>query len=677
MRFLALIIIIFCTGVTGCSHGEGSQPVAAPIEGQDDIPASWGETSHMSWGLWQFIADPAAGTLDAKPLRQGAIHLNALKFLEPPPLAYITFESKPKFSGDIVDVDIGLRHPFLGQTQYSGFDVCGILISNGSLSGFEDGSIIIPWKDDTCLVNADGYSPWWNPVNFPPDPVQPVNGYIDGMLGVPESVGNYNATVCGYKYFADGLDKDAPLDELDLTMRGSFAAGQQNIRHYKIHIGSSGLVFNYAIDASWKFPSGQPPWEVPDSFPISANRPEAFYITVTETENSLYYVDDTNKGGQLKLEITVYDWQGPSTIKSVGIEWPGIFPYEETTPFAETELSAYYRFELSGDSLASTEPVGVLVTARDSKTHPKLGNIPAYQLVWGFKVGNNPGTQKEERIVYCSDYNSALIGRNIYSIDPEGLTDPVQWTTQDDPATWCEGPGLSPDGKYILYLRYSWSTLGSELRRVDVTTKDDISLSDGMSNWYTYGSWRHDGQKIVYSYANSIFENGELYIMDLDGANKTALTPTGLYPWAPVYSHDDQSIIFQSFLDNQIYFYDVATGNITPYTDTPSGVWNDDPVVSPDGQYIAWSTSYPDTGGRKIYISPMTSWNPPWKVIDFEMYIRSPAFSVDGNKVAFDHGGDQSSEIGVYDLTNDTWKDITENAWGDYQADWGMMIISE
>ena len=673
MRFFGFVIIVLLyTGIIGCSGGHGVQPVTAPMYGQDDFAASAAETSHISWGLYQFIADPAAGTLDLKPLREGAIHLNALHFLEPPPLAYITFESKPKFSGDIVDIDIGLRHPFLGVVQYSGFDVCGILISNGTLSGFSDGSVVIPWRDDTYLVNADGYSPWWNPVNFPPDPGQPIFGYIDGMLGVPDSIGNYNATVCGYKYFADGLDKDATLDGLNLAGRGSFAAGQQNVRHYKIHIGPNGLVFNYAVDASWKFPSGSPPWEVPDSFPISANKPEAFYISVIETENNLYFVDDTNKGGILELEIAVYDWQGPSTIHSVGVEWPGIFTYQETAPFAATELSAHYRFELSGDNLTSTAPVGVLVTARDAKTYPNLGNIPAYQIAYGFTVSDNPGNPPTESLIYCSDYNRSIIGRNIYSIDIDGLTEPVQWTIQDDPAIWCEGPDLSPDGKYILYLRYSWSTLGSELRRLDVTTKEDISLSGGMTNWYTYGSWRHDGQKIVYSYADSIFNDGELYIMDADGSNKTALNPTGLYPWSPVYTIDDQAIVFQSFTDNEIYFYDIATGNVTPYTQS-GGVWNDDPVVSPDGQYIAWSTSYPDTGGRKIYISPITSWMPPWKIINFEMYIRSPGFSLDGKKVCFDHGGDQASELGIYDLENDTWKDITANSWGDYQADWGIL----
>lgn len=220
-----------------------------------------------------------------------------------------------------------------------------------------------------------------------------------------------------------------------------------------------------------------------------------------------------------------------------------------------------------------------------------------------------------------------------------------------------------------------FSGLSSQLRRIDVVTGEEISLTgDTFSGLSWFPSWRHDGQKIVYSYSPSIFDF-ELYTMDPDGGNKEMLGPTGLDATQPAYSPDDKNIYFQSFMAAQIFVYNVASGESTAYTD--NGVWNDDPNVSPDGQYVVWSTSYPASGGRKIYISPVDSWFPAWKVIDFETYIRAPCFSPDGTKLVFDHGGYSGAEVAVYDLTDDTWFDLTNNDTADNMADWGIMIIAD
>ncbi len=83
--------------------------------------------SHECWGLWQFTADMENQALDFVQLRQGTMHLNALPFLEPPALVYLSLESL-EFNGNIIEADIGLRHPFLGLDEFTGFDVCGIFI---------------------------------------------------------------------------------------------------------------------------------------------------------------------------------------------------------------------------------------------------------------------------------------------------------------------------------------------------------------------------------------------------------------------------------------------------------------------------------------------------------------------------------------------------------------------
>jgi len=304
--------------LSSCSGNGGVTPTTQDTSPTGAINA---QNSHQNWGLWQFKANPQEGTMDVVQLREGNFHLNALFFLEPPPLVNLSLESL-KIIGDTVDADIGLRHPFLGLIEFTGFDVCGILVTNGSVTGFNDSGLRMAGTNDTHLMNPDGYSRWWNPAEFPVNN-DTMSCYKDGLLGTPQSVGHYNSTLNAYKYFCDDLGPNDPLSDIDLLKRGMFSAGTKNIRHYTIKMGPAGLVFNYAVDASWVFPTGGPPFTAPDDFPPAANRPEAWRTEVTEVENTLWN-DGSGSGGGLSLSIDVYDWfNGDKNV--VKVESPGNF----------------------------------------------------------------------------------------------------------------------------------------------------------------------------------------------------------------------------------------------------------------------------------------------------------------------------------------------------------------
>ena len=324
MRNLIIPLLIALLFAFGCS-GNAAPPAPDVPSAPQRVPEI--QRHHVLYGMWQGIIDPDAGTIEFAPLRAVEFHLNALPFLEPPALVFLTLETL-HFNGDIIDADIGLRHPFLGLNQFTGFDVCGIFIGNGSASGFTDGGIAIAGETNTRLLNPDGHSRWWNPSEFPVN-TGTIFGYNDGLLGAPDDIGNFSATLNGYKYFCDDLDDpDDPMSDVTLENRGLFSAGQKNVRHYTIFMGDDGLVFNYAVDASWQFPSGDPPYVVPDDFAIEANRAEAWRIDVDEVANSLYNTG-TESGGGLSLAINVYDWQD-ATLNSVRVESPGNFAMLET-----------------------------------------------------------------------------------------------------------------------------------------------------------------------------------------------------------------------------------------------------------------------------------------------------------------------------------------------------------
>ncbi len=354
--FCIMIITLICA-VLGCSGG-GDNAIA-PVEPTSRDVETTG--SHVLWGLYQFKADPVAQVLEAVPLRMADMHLNALPFLEPPMQVYLTLENIG-FNGNIIEVDIGLRHPFLGLDKYTGFDVAGILITSGSVTGFDDADIIMAGEGDARLLNPDGWTRWWNPSEFPIN-----NGtifsYTDGLLGKPDSIGDYSCTLNGYKYFCDDLSSpDAPLSEVDPAGRGVFGAGQKNVRHYSIDMGSGGLVFNYAVDASWRFPSGPGPWIVPDDFGPTANKPEAWRLDISESDNTLWN-DGIDNGGDLTLLVDVYDWFN-ADMNTVKIESSGNFPVTAVSTATSGGVGySTYEIEITDATPQNSGDIELFITA--------------------------------------------------------------------------------------------------------------------------------------------------------------------------------------------------------------------------------------------------------------------------------------------------------------------------
>ncbi len=331
----AVVVLLM---LVGCSGDGGA---LAPPKDIERITHG----NHAMLGMWQFTADPVAETLDIVPMRVSGMHLNALPFLEPPPFLNLTLESL-EFNGDILEADIGLRHPFLGLTRFSGFDVCGVLITNGSITGFDNSDLVMAGGDDTYLMNADGLTRWWNPSEFPHDGT--ILGYKDGLLGTPDGVADFNSTLNAYKFYCDDLtDPDGPVSDLDPDNICMFTPGQQNIRHYSIHIGTEGLVFNYAIDASWEFPQDDPPWEAPDDFGEGASRVEAWNIAVTELSNTLFN-DGTVSGGELSLLIDVWDHYN-ADLNTVIAESPGnITMASSDMPIGGGDGYSTYQVDITG-----------------------------------------------------------------------------------------------------------------------------------------------------------------------------------------------------------------------------------------------------------------------------------------------------------------------------------------
>jgi hypothetical protein len=359
---IVLLVVMLCLGCSGNQSKKGMDPLSTPLTGSPgNIRMGEAATNHSLLGLFSCRVDTSKSDIEVVPLRDAMFHLNALRFLEPPPPVRMKL-SKIVLNSQTVDVDVQLLHPFPGLDKYSGFDVCGIVIASGSYSGFSDPDLVVGVEGDTRLVNPDGLTRWWNPVEFPYNSNVPMWGYIDGKKGTPDSVAHYTATLNGYKYFADGLSLNDSVATIDHASRGAFIAGSANSRHYKIEL-DAGLVFNYAIDACWLPPVGEPV-VVPDSFVPSSNREEPYFLTANVVNNTLFYDPTTGSGGgELDLDINCYDWFNGDK-NTVRVESPGVFePYTTNVITGGNDVFSTYHVDIINPMVASSDQVTIWVSA--------------------------------------------------------------------------------------------------------------------------------------------------------------------------------------------------------------------------------------------------------------------------------------------------------------------------
>lgn len=421
----------------GCSGGDPVVPL--PGEQGYDLPEARVADNQPRelLGLWQMVYDVENHTITPIPMRTTEIHLNVREILENPgPLIDLAIDNLVDTGLPVITLDIGLHHPFTGLTEFIGFDVRGIFISRGNWNGWVDPSIQIPSASEPRLANADGWTRWWNPTEFLES--DGWFGYSDGLLGAPHEWQHFNSILNGYKLFADDIDLNESLDGIDVSQRCIFRDGEWNWRHYVIDFGkiqSNWIIFNYAVDACWDFPSGTAPYDI-DDYAIEFNSLEAYRIRVAETANTLFYDGYSGSGG-LGLDIDVFDWQNPGEVTAIQVEalelWSGP-NYAIVVPGSGGPTYSTYHVDIPvcAPTHAGTTDVLISVPCPEGDYQPALTNwtgtsaYGTYQLaevaIGGSncppyaKVDNN-GWQVDEMIAPNSVPNRNCIwsdGLNVY-----------------------------------------------------------------------------------------------------------------------------------------------------------------------------------------------------------------------------------------------------------------------
>jgi hypothetical protein len=270
MRNTILLMLLIAV-ITGCAR----DPVVPPSKSveQPVLRANadvWEGPYHL-WSEHTFYINENHDKIDAVPRRQGRLHLNALKFLESYCEDCVKIISIYNNGDGTVDLAVKITHPFPGHPEYTGFDVKGIVMFNGSEVNEETqpGHPLWPqpfrmsWRElgDPELLNADGYTHRWSPW-YDSGSDKPIFKYWAGK----HSSGTPTANINGFLYFYSNEE------------RHMFECDESVTRTYHISLPPGPVVVGYAVEACWEPPTVTPVVNPATDFPFSANQPEAYHF---------------------------------------------------------------------------------------------------------------------------------------------------------------------------------------------------------------------------------------------------------------------------------------------------------------------------------------------------------------------------------------------------------------
>lgn len=503
----------------GCSSNPQGTPVTPPEP--DEQPGLTGQNApgenptgagHAMWGLWQGMFDPEKGEFEVVALRDAQFHVNVVNQLQPPrppglSIVINTFDPPTGF----IDIDLTIKHPF-PDSNLRGFDVRGIVMGAGNTINSQlDAGIIYAAPDGFRLANPDGYSRWWNAAEFT---TEGFYGFTPGHLGFmnfrPE------ATLNPYKVFSDPLGPEDPVvPKVNMSNRGTFSTDPdppELTRNYQLYFpmgpgGNPNWLFQYAVDANWAPPTGSSPPPKPiDDFPIEANCPEAFHISVNTQASTAWFVDNANYGGDLVMDIEIFDWAAPSNpdgidgeIQTIFIESETLFDSIVNVPVTSSPgtqpTSGVYTITVPDLTPTALEDQEVLITVRSADpttyappiggpTYPTGASLAAYALV-EVPISDTepePGTLtvispnggevwdagSSEEITWQSE---GPVGDNVKLVYTIADSDPQTITTStpnDGSFTWDPIPDI--ENEYV---------------RVVVSSVEDPSITDQSDEYFT------------------------------------------------------------------------------------------------------------------------------------------------------------------------------------------------
>jgi len=366
-----LVAALLLPTISGCSGSSSPvSPDTLPQNGDTVTVVCSASARTFLWGAWNVNLDLNGAGAEFIPERNTAFTCNVTHFVEGPPLEMYAklVDWEVHQESTAVTMDIFMKNPF-ATDNYTGFDVMGVFMGDGSDVFPGPQNFNIPGPDDQQLLNPDGYTRWFNWTEF-----SGVQSKLFGYGPFSGSLPGYfpSAVLCPYKYYADGIEStEDAFDYLigNAVLRGSYGSQSTNSRRYEMRFPTDGDInFQLAVVAHWVANVNQPdpPGNLFD-FPIEANADEAPLIRI-ENDSTVYYINESDNGGHVRLNLSPWDWSAGLT--SIVMEeyqvycysdaWDG--PYEvDMTPVYNTLKYFTFKTKIPVTNIHSRDPIPVWI----------------------------------------------------------------------------------------------------------------------------------------------------------------------------------------------------------------------------------------------------------------------------------------------------------------------------
>jgi len=306
MNRIVTLTVLLAAVLTGCASGV---PVVPDTPGSDEILSPHDtqiyDERYRLWGAWKWYIPETHDRIEMIPQRISQGHLNVLKWVEDMCYDCVEIAGVHNNGDSTIDVMVRITHPRPGEAVYTGFDVKGIVMFDGT---YEMPSVrtLPPYGDtvyisarelgDPELLNADGFTMRWSP-SYDSGSSLPILNYWKGRHAFGADPA---ATLNGY------------IDFYTNEERHMFEAGKSVTRTYHIHLPQGPISMGYAVEACWVPPDVMPVTDPVEDFPISANQAEPYYYRVV-INNGEPIKDPDCCGWDMNCEqwyIDARQWQG-------------------------------------------------------------------------------------------------------------------------------------------------------------------------------------------------------------------------------------------------------------------------------------------------------------------------------------------------------------------------------
>lgn len=183
-------------------------------------------------------------------------------------------------------------------------------------------------------------------------------------------------------------------------------------------------------------------------------------------------------------------------------------------------------------------------------------------------------------------------------------------------------------------------------------------VSDELNRWIT-------GQSGIAATRIAYARDGQIYIVDSDGADARPVTPRAGDPLSPAWHPTGRYLTYSIFTrcGTQVVVQDLTTGTTRPIGATPCGL-NTTPVFSPDGNMIAYA--HGDENGTDLFIAPAFTNGPARRItVGHGTDNTQPVFSPDGRRIAFTSGRSGHPEVYITDVDGTNPELLTPYEFGD------------